>query len=166
MQLSGPTAMPRGQVNDPGSLPRPPNWNNCCLFRKYNVLGEVPTPDIPAAVGEVGELSPFFESSSDEAISLACRIGKPRLNRRVVLDAVEDGVELLANDVPASRESFEVLFPYLFFRYLAHELRASPSCLLLVTLAGEVSRDFKTCDDRLLLSSDGPVEYGATLLYL
>lgn len=159
--------MPRGQVNDPGSLPRPPNWNNCCLLRKYNVLGEVPTPAIPAAtVGEVGELSPFFESSSDEAISLACRNGRPRLKRRVVLDDVEDGIGLLENDVPASRESFDVLFPYLFFRYLAHELNASPSCLLLITLAGEVSRDFKTCDDRLLLSSEGPVEYGVTLLYL
>lgn len=86
--LSGPTATPRGHVKDPGSLPRPPNWNSCCRLRKYKSLREVPTtPVIPAAaavtVGEVGEPSPFFEpSSSDEPSSLACRNGSPKLKRR------------------------------------------------------------------------------------
>lgn len=165
MQLSGPTAMPRGQVNDPGSLPRPPNLNSCCLLRKYKVLGEIPAPGIPAAtVGEVGEPSPFFESSSDEAISLACRNGKPKLKRRLVDD---DGNEELLVDPPASLESFDERFPYLFFKYLAHELNASPSCLLLVDVVdGEPSRDFSVCDDRLLLSSEGPDVYDDPLPYL
>lgn len=70
--LSGPTAMPLGHVKVPGSLPRPPIWKSCRRFCRYCVLGElgdVPTP-VPT-VGEVGELSPFFESSSELCISFA-----------------------------------------------------------------------------------------------
>lgn len=87
MLLSGPTAKPRGHVKDPGSLPRPPSWNSCWRLRRYTCLGIVPAaPVIPAAaatVGDVGEPSPFFDpSSSEEASSLACRRGRPRLRRR------------------------------------------------------------------------------------
>lgn len=58
----------------------------------------------------VGEPGPFFESSSELAISFACRNGKPKLNRldaslcvRLVL-----GVEVLAD----SREDSFDRFPY------------------------------------------------------
>lgn len=105
MLLSGPTARPRGHVKDPGSLPRPPSWNSCWRLRRYTCLGIVPAaPAIPAAaaaaatVGDVGEPSPFFDpSSSEEASSLACRNGRPKLNRRdtslAVLRPVPDPLE-------------------------------------------------------------------------
>lgn len=48
-----------------------------------------------------------------------------------------------ALDVPVSSrgESFADLLPYLFFKYLAHELSAAPS--LSPERSGEGSRDFK-----------------------
>lgn len=118
--------MPRGHVKHPGSLPRPPNWNSCRRFCKYCALGEVPaTPVIAAAaVGEVGEPSPFFESSSELAISLACLKGRPRLSRRATEEADEEPVGplllvrllLVGTVVDGSRESFAVRLPYLFFK--------------------------------------------------
>lgn len=139
MLLSGPTAKPRGQVKEPGSLPRPPNWNSCWRLRRYNCLGEVPaTPAIPwaaaATIGEVGEPSPFFEaSSSDDPSSLTCLKGRPRLRRRDTSLATwlrllplapcdDDGraEEVLLLPRPSrllvDGESFELLLPYLFFR--------------------------------------------------
>lgn len=143
MLLSGPTARPRGHVKDPGSLPRPPNWNSCCRLRRYTCLGIVP-PVIPAAaaatVGDVGEPSPFFDpSSSDEANSFACRNGRPRLRRRdtslAVLRPVAEpapaapcACDVVAVEawlsrappalllLPAPGVSLEFLLPYLLFR--------------------------------------------------
>lgn len=51
-------------------------------------------------------------------------------------------------------------FPYLFFKYRAHELRAAPSLSVSVLppllLTGDVSRDFNACDERLRDRSDPP----------
>lgn len=53
-----------------------------------------------------------------------------------------------------SLESFDVRFPYLFFKYRAHELNAAPSLSSFVDVFvdernGEGSRDFNACDERL-----------------
>lgn len=71
-------------------------------------------------VGEVGEPSPFFESSSELAISFAWRNGRPRLKRRrsaavaALLELALGAIELEL--VPVSRESFVLRLPYLFFK--------------------------------------------------
>lgn len=59
----------------------------------------------------VGEPGPFFESSSELAISFACRNGRPRLNRlEAALVLLVLGDEAVADDDPASRdESFDRL---------------------------------------------------------
>lgn len=44
--------------------------------------------------------------------------------------------------------------PYLFFKYLAQELRAAPSFSPGGGLSGELSRDFRAWDDRLRDNSD------------
>lgn len=66
----------------------------------------------------------------------------------------------LVLDVPAVEllnlslgESLPVRLPYLFFKYLAHELRAAPSLSPPVLRSGELSRDFKACVDLLRDSS-------------
>lgn len=116
-----------------------------------------------AAVGEIGEPSPFFESSSELPTSFACRSGKPRLKR---LAADVDELDGVADDdadavvVSLALASLVERFPYLFFKYRAHELRAAPSLSVSVLppllLTGEVSRDFKACDERLRDRSDPP----------
>lgn len=47
IELSGPTAIPRGQVKHPGPLPRLPILNRSCLFCKYWLLRVVPTSPKP-----------------------------------------------------------------------------------------------------------------------
>ena len=56
----------------------------------------------------------------------------------------------VALDVPVDSlgVSFADLLPYLFFKYLAHELNAAPS--LSPERSGDGSRDFNACDDLLL----------------
>lgn len=118
-----------------------------------------------AAVGEVGEPSPFFESSSELATSFACLSGKPRLKRLAAdvdeLDGVADE-DADAVVVVVSLASLVERFPYLFLRYRAHELRAAPSLSVSVLppllLTGDGSRDFKACDERLRDRSVPPKE--------
>lgn len=101
----------------------------------------------------VGEPGTFFESSSELATSFAWRNGKPRLNRRAADDVLllVLGFDTFAVlDTLLSRdESFDDRFPYLFFKYRAHELNAAPSLSSVVddgAIAernGDGSRDFK-----------------------
>lgn len=116
------------------------------LFQIYTCI---PT----AAVGEIGEPSAFFESSSELATSFACLSGRPRLNRLAADvdeldgDAVDDAdaegavVVVVVSLLPSLER-----FPYLFFKYRAHELSAAPSLSVSVLppllRTGDVSRDF------------------------
>lgn len=118
----------------------------------------IPAAAAAAAIGEVGEPSTFFESSSELATSFAWRNGKPRLKRRrsaavgVLLLALELAMLELA---PVSRPSLAVRLPYLFFKYRAHELSAAPSLSSpAAPRTGDVSRDFNACVDRLRLNAD------------
>lgn len=90
----------------------------------------------------MGEPAAFFESSSELASSFAERKGSPRDRRRALLD------ELLPVSRSLPRD------PYLFFKYLAQELRAAPSFSPGVGLSGELSLDFNACDDRLRDNSE------------
>lgn len=58
--------------------------------------------------------------------------------------------------------SFVERFPYLFFKYRAHELRAAPSLSVSVLppllRTGEASRDFNACDERLRDRSEPPID--------
>lgn len=104
----------------------------------------------------VGEPSAFFESSSELPTSFAWRNGKPKLRRRDAAEALllalgVDDVVVVAGGPVSLDDSFE-RFPYLFFRYRAHELNAAPSCAsveLPIDLSGEASRFFNACDERL-----------------
>lgn len=105
MRLSGPTEMPRGQVNFPDSLPLPPICRICLLFWRYcvrGVLNLVFVSSVAACacawVGEARELCKFFESSSELCISFAWRNGKPKLSRLLADDDadVDDGDEAAA----------------------------------------------------------------------
>lgn len=162
--------MPRGHVKLPGSLPRPPNWNSCRRFCRYCVLGDIPaTPVIPtAAVGEVGEPSPFFESSSELPNSLAWRNGRPRLSLRDADDVVLLGV--IDDDGRSNVVSLALRFPYLFFKYLAHELRfpslSSAADDVVVRRSGEFSRDLSACDERDRDKSDPPPDNDDDVPYL
>lgn len=93
----------------------------------------------------MGEPAAFFESSSELASSLAERKGSPRDRRRDVLDALL----LVSRSLPRD--------PYLFFKYLAHELKAAPSFSPGAGRSGELSLDFKACEDRLRDNSVPPV---------
>lgn len=113
----------------------------------------------------VGEPNAFFESSSELPTSFACLNGRPRLNRRAADDdaLLLLGVAVDVVVVPASRaESFVVRFPYLFFRYRAHELSAAPSLSSPVDVVaadrnGDDSRAFSACDERLRDKSLAPL---------
>lgn len=114
----------------------------------------------------VGEPNAFFESSSELPTSFACRNGKPRLNRLaadddVLLLLLGVGVVVLAA-VVSRGASFDVRFPYLFFRYRAQELNAAPSLSSPADAAaddrsGDDSRAFNACDERLRAKSLPPV---------
>lgn len=110
-------------------------------------------------IGEVGEPSAFFESSSELATSFAWRNGRPRLKRRRsaavgVLLELALGLAMLEL-APVSRPSLAVRLPYLFFKYLAQELSAAPSLSSpAAPRTGDVSRDFSACVERLRLKAE------------
>lgn len=70
--LSGPTAMPRGQVKQPGSLPRLPTLNCKRRFCRYWLLGEEPAAAKPEQTKVVlitnnddsNENKPWIEASN------------------------------------------------------------------------------------------------------
>lgn len=101
----------------------------------------------------VGEPGTFFESSSELATSFAWRNGKPRLNRRaaddVLLLVLGPDAFVVLDALFSRAESFDDRFPYLFFKYRAHELSAAPSLssvddwAVIAERKGDGSRDFK-----------------------
>lgn len=93
---------------------------------------------------------------------MAWRSGNPKLNRRLAEDEAEadEGADAAAEELPyevvlGGGASFVERFPYLFFKYLAQELKASlsPSDPP-PPRSGETSRDFKAWVDRLRESSE------------
>lgn len=93
----------------------------------------------------------FFESSSELPISVDDLRGRPSDSLLAAEDVLDDGVVALA---PESLSLAALLLPYLFFKYLAHELRAAPSFSVAADeRSGELSLDFKACEDRLLARS-------------
>lgn len=116
IELSGPTATPRGQVKDPGSLPRVPNFINTFRFCMYWCRDEdVIKPDdvdvsFPASSEWRPVLDALFPDTPEE---------RPRLNRvdSCLLSVGAEDESLLAVDEELSASLF--LGPYLFLRYRA-----------------------------------------------
>lgn len=90
----------------------------------------------------------FFESSSELPRSVDDLSGSPKDNLLAAL-----ALALGDNEFADRSLSFvDVLLPYLFFKYLAHELSAVPS-FSVPARSGEFSRDLSACDERLLARS-------------
>lgn len=93
----------------------------------------------------------FFESSSELANSVDDLRGRPNESLLAAAELLLPDGELVE---PASFSFVVPLFPYLFFKYLAHELRTAPSFSVVdVDLSGEGSLDFNVWEERLLARS-------------